>query len=463
MSTMDKWQPIKSAASTLTDLDLCRLRSIWTALIAICVGLFWVNGRDHSWPDTVPGNENKNSGKSLIMPKSFHITSRRQRAESVITKGVELCARNQKLRLITPETAEEKACIASDFHDVWQNDMRENKDFLNLKLSELQAATDADSAGTLAGALVLQQSLELFRITYPIFSKIVTDFSDQPALLNQTLDTRTIGSLAVQTYNNQTDATGRPRGWDTVSPAVTTDVQIVVDEHVGVPVVFGSNTLSATMRRLFDEMGPAMAYALAKYFVAKIYALFTPANFNAYAAVNGNKVPTAYVTYAKALLDFGRSAIVDLNAIFNPNEVPLHDRSVLLNTPYYAQASKDPSLVTFWAASRNPEIITEGELPKMSKFIPIEAPDFPVANNAVGIALQKNGVVAISRIPNDYTKALPGASYGTSTMVQDPATGMTVMFVQYVNHTGGWAESRMETMIGAKVGDKRGGLLITSQ
>jgi hypothetical protein len=152
---------------------------------------------------------------------------------------------------------------------------------------------------------------------------------------------------------------------------------------------------------------------------------------------------------------------VDINAIFNPNEVPLNDRCILLNTPYYAQVSKDPSLVTFWAAQRNPEIITEGELPKMSKFIPIEAPDFPNSGNRVGMALQKNGVVAISRVPADYTKALPGASYGNSNMITDPTTGLTVMLVQYVNHTGGYAESRMETMIGAKVGDKRGGLVLT--
>jgi hypothetical protein len=191
--------------------------------------------------------------------------------------------------------------------------------------------------------------------------------------------------------------------------------------------------------------------------------LFTAANYNAYAAIDGDKVPVAYATYAKGLNDFARSAIVDLNAIFNPNEVPLHDRSVLLNTAYYAQVSKDPSLVTFWAAQRNPELITEGELPKMSKFIPIEAPDFPSSANRVGMALQKNGVVAISRIPADYTKALPGANYGNSISIADPNSGLTVQLVQYVNHTGGWAESRMETMIGAKVGDKRGGLPITRQ
>jgi len=386
------------------------------------------------------------------------------KAISVLKQGVELVARSSKIKRITPTTAQEKGAIARELHALYANDVSENNDLLNMRMSEIQdaleASTDSDSSGTLAGTLVLQRTLQHFRLNYPLFSKIYTDFSDQPALLNQTLETRTIGTLAVQTYNNTVGADGRPAGWDTVSPASTTDVPISVDEHVGVPVVFGSNTLSSTLRRVFDEMAPAMSYALAKYFVAKVYALFTAANYNAYAAIVANKVPVAYATYAKGLNDFARSAMVDLNMIFNPNEVPIPDRIVLLNSAYYAQVSKDPSLVTFYAGQQHPEIISEGELPKMSKFIPIEAPDFPSSANRVGMALQKNGVIAISRIPQDYTKALPGASYGTSTMITDE-TGMTLMLVQYVNHTGGYAESRMETMIGAKVGDKRGGLVLT--
>src|SRR4029077_14401364 len=134
-----------------------------------------------------------------------------------------------------------------------------------------------------------------------------------------------------------------------------------LDEHVGVPIIFDANTIASTTRKLFDEQAPAMAYGLSSYFVAKLYGKMTSVNFNAYAAVNGAKVPAAYPTYTKSALEFARSAFVDLNSIFNPNEVPLHDRFVLLNSQYYGAASKDPSLITFWAGQRDPEIITEGE------------------------------------------------------------------------------------------------------
>lgn len=350
---------------------------------------------------------------------------------------------------------------------LFAKEVSRNAEVLNMPLYALgeclRGTAAEDTLGTLSGTLVMQRTLEFFRINYPLFKAIYTDFSDVPAMLSQTIDTRVVSKPAVQTYNNALGADGRPAGWDTASPATTTSKTISLDEHVGVPVVFGANALAKTIRRLFDEQAPAMAYALASYFVAKLYAKMTAANYNGYAAVNGAKVPVAYVTYAKGVLDFARSAFVDLNMIFNPNEVPLHDRAVLLNSQYYAAAGKDPSLVTFWAGQRNPEIITEGELPKMSKFVPIEAPDFPVTNNRVGFAFQKTAIGAISRIPQDYSKVLPGASYGNVTMISDPETGMSVMLVEYVNHTGGYAEMRMETMIGADVMDKRGGLVITSQ
>ena len=350
---------------------------------------------------------------------------------------------------------------------LYTREVSRNADLLSMPMhlasEALEAAQASDTLGTLAGTLVVQRTLEFFRINYPLFRAVYADFSDQPALLNQLVDTRIVSKPAVQTYDPTLGADGRPKGWSNASAATTTSVQIKIDEHVGVPVVFDANTLASTVRRLFDEQAPAMSYALASYFVAKIYALLTAGNYNGYAAVSGSKVPIPYPTYVKNVADFARSAAVDLNAIFNPNEVPLHDRALLLNSQYYAQAGKDPSLVTFWAAQRNPELITEGELPKMSKFVPIEAPDFPSSNNRVGFAFQKNAVIAISRMPQDYSKVLPGASYGNVTQVSDPETGLTVMLVEYVNHTGGYAEMRMEAMIGAGVGDKRAGLVITSQ
>ena len=152
-------------------------------------------------------------------------------------------------------------------------------------------------------------------------------------------------------------------------------------------------------------------------------------------------------------------------AIFNPNEVPINDRFMLLTSDYFEQLSTDPSLVTFFSGQRAPEIVTENRLPRLAGFEPIEAPNLgapAVTPNLFGMALHKAGVIAKTRLSNDYTTALPGASYGSVTTVTEPDLGISVVLVQYVNHTGGYAEWRIQVMLGAAVGDNRGGLCLTS-
>ena len=83
------------------------------------------------------------------------------------------------------------------------------------------------------------------------------------------------------------------------------------------PIVFSAQTLASTMRRLFDEQGPAAVYAMAKYFVDKLTALITPANFNGYAIVTSDgKMPDAYPVYSASLKQFSMDAIDDIEAIF---------------------------------------------------------------------------------------------------------------------------------------------------
>jgi hypothetical protein len=331
----------------------------------------------------------------------------------------------------------------------------------------LNAADVTDTnLGALSGTLVAQRCLELFKLQFPVLSRITTDFSDIPAQFRQTVTTRVIVVPAVQSYSTTPDSSGRPTGWSPVTPAQTTDVSITLDEHVGVPIVFDGNMLASTVRRLFDEQAPAASYALAKYFVEKIYKLITPANFNAYAKTNKAFVPTAYPTFTAGLVDFSRGVLAKIAAVLNPNQVPLDNRFCLLNSAYHEQLACDPSIITFFSGQRAPEIVTDLQLPRLAGFQPIEAPNLTNTNttpNLVGFAGHKAGLVAMTRLSNDYTQALPGSSYGSVTTVTDPDLGISVVLVQYVNHTGGYAEWRIQVFLGAAVGDPRGGLCITSQ
>jgi hypothetical protein len=335
------------------------------------------------------------------------------------------------------------------------------KAFCDMPITEIMGATDADSLGTLAGTLVLQRSLPLFKYSYPVLNALWTDFSATPGLYNQTEETRIIVVPAVQTFDPTVGNDGRPKGWQTVVAAQTTDVPVKLDTYVGVPIVFGQATISATIRRLFDEQGPAAIYAMAKYYVNKVTALFTPANYNAYAAVSGTLVPDAYPTYGVALKNFGMDAIDDLEAIFDANEVPPTDRILLLNAKYHGALRKDPRLGLFFAAMQKPDMITAGVLPDLNGFKPLRAPWLPSANNLVGMAMHKAGAVLKQRLPTDFTQALNVMVPGSVTTVTDPDSGLSCLLVQYINLSGNFAEWRVEALLGVAVGDKRGGLAIT--
>ena len=189
---------------------------------------------------------------------------------------------------------------------------------------EILGADNTDvNVGTLSGSLVLQRSLPLFKYRFPELAALWTDFSPEGGFLNQSEMTRIVTVPPVQSYDSSTDAAGRPKGWSTISNAQITDVPVVLNNYLGVPIVFSSQMLASTMRQLFNEQAPAAVFALAKQFMALITALMTPANFNSYASVNGILVPTAYATYAQAQKEFSMSDLDLLGAIFDANAVPL--------------------------------------------------------------------------------------------------------------------------------------------
>jgi hypothetical protein len=327
----------------------------------------------------------------------------------------------------------------------------------------LSAASDTDTLGTLVGTLVMQRTLDLFRYHFPLLSRVLTDLSDEAGELNQTVNTRRVVVPAVQTYDDTLDTDGRPKGWAIASAGTTVDADITLDELVGVPIPFSLAALSSTQRKLFSEQSEAQAYALVKYFLAKIYALCTAANFNAYATVSAT-VPIAYPTYAVGLIDFARSHVTKIGAAFDDNEVPEENRTLLLNAQYYAKGTEDPSLVNFFAGQQSPEIITEGRLPMLNNFALVKAPSFPKTNNRVGIALQKNGLLAKSRLPANLADIFPGGGgNGRGVQISDLETGFSMLVTQHVNHTRGYAEQLACAIIGAAKGDTRGGLPITSQ
>jgi hypothetical protein len=284
------------------------------------------------------------------------------------------------------------------------------------RTARLEAADYEDPAGnlgTLSGTLVMQKTLPIFALDYPELMSMYTDFTDEPGYFEQSEDTRIIESLAVQKYNSATDAAGRPQGWSTISDAVSVDAPITLTDYIGVPIVFGQNTLAASVRKLFDEFAQMALKAIAGYFTGMMTRLLMPQNFNAYVAVtapdaNGYvSVPTAYTTYARGISDFAMTDLDKLSAIFTTAKVPRDQRGILLSPLYYAKLRGDPRLEFFFAASKGDPILTQQKLPDgLSGFFPYEAAYLPTANNLQFFPYHKAGIMLKSRVPTDFGKAL---------------------------------------------------------
>ncbi|MEI7912718.1 MAG: phage protease, partial [Verrucomicrobiota bacterium] len=449
---------------------------------------------------------------------------------AIIKEYAAIVAKNSAIPL-SLQTSVEKGKLAREAAAVFAKDIAPNRILDGMSMDDaIKAADFSDSAGQvglLSGTLVIQRSLSLMQYKYPLLSKVTSDFSDAPGLLNQTENTRIILAPAVQTYSTTLGTDGRPAGWSTASPAQAVDVPITLDTYYGIPIVFGIDRLASTMRDLFGEVAPMALYALGGAFVNKLTALMTAANFNAYkgitdtggattnlsativvtdstlcypgqfisgtgipansfvksitdathvvlsakASATGSsltltlgtgKVPTTYTTYAKALADFSSASYADLKAVFSNNEVPQDDRWAMLNSSYYGKLSQDP-IFNFYAAMQNPTMLTKGILPEVQGFESIDSPFFPTANYGVGFAGHKAGLVIKTRLPQQLSQSFAAAAPGSVTTVTDPNTGISVSLVQFWNLMTNAYEWRPEVMVGAAVGDRRGGMLLTSQ
>ncbi len=350
---------------------------------------------------------------------------------------------------------DDKLTCSREFASIYAAEFRgTNKDrLLAFPIDKLEDAimaagdvTDSD-LGTLAGTLVTQRTLELLKFMFPSLTSFTTDFTAEQATFGQTIMTRTVDIPDVQTYSTSA-------GWSS-STASTTDVPIVIDHHEGVPITFNEQTLASTVRRLFDEQAPAQAYALAKSMVDALYANITDANFTNAAQV----VP---------INSFTRSSVINAGIALDLAGVPagLGMRTMILYPTYFGALEKDPTVISLAAFQRS-DIITDPTGGGVALNIPIEsfrvikAPNLPTNDsNLTGFAGSKSALCIATRMPNDYTKFAPGVSYGNVQTVTDPDLGISVMLVQYVDHTLGTGTQRIALMYGTAAGQTDAGILI---
>jgi hypothetical protein len=299
----------------------------------------------------------------------------------------------------------------------------------------------SNSLGTLSGELITQRSLSLLKRTYPALSAFSTDFTGDNAAFDQTIRSRLRSIPSVTDYDTS-------RGGYQTSSATATDVPVVINGHKAVQISFNAGELARTDRDLFGEQAEGAHAAIAADLFDALLAVITPANFANESAI--------------ALNNFSRASMSTISKALTARHVARAGRAGLLNLDYYEKLGQDSNIVTL-AAYQKPEVITEGELPRIAKIQPFEVEDFPTDDNLVGFAGSPDSLVLATRVPSDYTKVMPGANGGGVVQyIQNPDLGFTVMLVQYVDHGAGAAFWRLAYMRGAAVGNGNCGQRIVS-
>lgn len=300
----------------------------------------------------------------------------------------------------------------------------------------------ANSLGTVYGDLVVQRSLDLLKYEFPLLRRISTDFSDAQASYGQGIKTRLRAVPSVTDYNTSTGYAS--------SDATTTDVTVTINAHKAVQVEFNANELASTRRLLFDEQEEGMLYSLGKVLVDALYGLILAANFTETATT-------------QALSGFARATVISIGTALNGRGVTGGQRTLLLNASYYGKLAEDSVIVSNLYNRDAGSAIMTGQLPPVHGFLPIEAPNLITTGNLTGFGLRADALAMATRLPADYTQALPGVpATGIVSTITDPDTGISVMLVQFVDHKLGKAYGRVALMYGVAVGQQKSGQRLIS-
>jgi hypothetical protein len=303
------------------------------------------------------------------------------------------------------------------------------------------AIAATNTLGTLAGEIVTQRALELLTLNLPILNRISTDFSPEGAVFNKAIVSRVVGIPGTSDYSTST-------GYATEN-TLTTDVSVTISEHKSCQVSFNANELAATSRRLFDELAPAMQYAIGKVVCDALYAEITAAQFT--------ETPID-----EALVDFDRQTVIAIGGALSDDGNPEMGRTLLLNGAYFDKLFSDSAIVSL-ATFQQRDLITQAQMIPVHGFDVIRAANFPSALNVVGFGMTKSALVLATRLPNDYSQALPGATGGgIVSTITEPRTGLSLMLTQFVDHQLGAAYARVAIMYGTAPGQVKAGVVVRS-
>ncbi len=236
----------------------------------------------------------------------------------------------------------------------------------------------ANNFNTLAGTLVLQETLSTLLVKFPWLMDISTDFSNKQAKFNQTVDSRVVIPRVAVAFD--------PAVGYVESDATTIDVPITITGHIHHTFAVTDVEQSKTNRKLRDELTTTAAHAIGTKLTNDFFGTVLAATYP--------------LSYERAAVDFSRDDLTKIGTKLDKAFVPDINRFAVLDADYSEGILLDSTMVANPNQS-NSDITTTGKLPRMiqgfaaSKFASMQ----DNGENLHGIAGNREAVIMNSACP----------------------------------------------------------------
>lgn len=299
---------------------------------------------------------------------------------------------------------------------------------------------------TLSTTQILDLVMDAFKVRLPfLMGAFATDFSDEKAKLNQTVNARIAKLPTVQSY----DATTGYKNGATDAKSVLDDVPVTIDQHKHVPIKLDFLDAAAVVKqiKLLEEATMNCGYVLAKSMADYCLSLVVAANFSK------NSVFTA----ANSDLDMLTTLREGLNGV-GANAM---GRFGIVNSPVMTSLSTDSRISSGDYHGQQIGAEAWGHLRAIQGFGDIwEYPDMPTnTENLSGFFGTRESIVLAARVPTDTSEIAKAAgipqvaSFETMT---DPDTGLTLLGIKWIEQGTFDVYCTVTAMYGAVAGSQAG-------
>ena len=298
---------------------------------------------------------------------------------------------------------------------------------------------------TLSTTQILDLVMDAFKVRLPfLVSAFATDFSDERAKFNQTVNARIASLPSVQDY----DANTGYKANAAESKSLLDDVPVTIDQHKHVPIKLDFLDEASTVNQinLLEESTMNCGYVLAKSIADYCLGLVVAGNFS----------ENSVFTEANSDLDMLGNVRTDMNAV-GANTM---GRFGIVNSAVMSTLNADSRIASGDYHGQRIGAEALGKLVAIEGFANVwEYPDLPSAGNLSGFFGTRESVILATRVPSDTNEVARSmgipqiASFETLT---DPDTGLTLLGIKWIEQGTFDVYCTVAVMYGAVAG-KQGG------